>query len=123
MQYSPAVLALAKAAIDRFPDEARLASERLANRHYEPDAWHSWLEEFSQITTEAIRRRDEEQARAHLAFMSERLSTADEDVREVIDVAYTENLLWDLNAAQKKWGWTLMPENLRALYRAMWGEP
>ena len=123
MQDFSAVLALIHAVTARFPDEARLASERLASKGYDPDAWHFWFEEFAQITTEAIRRRDETQTRAHLMFMSDQLHIAGPEVFEAIDVSYTENLMWDLGAAQKKWGWTLVPENLRALYRAMWGEP
>ena len=55
--------------------------------------------------------------------LSERLATADAAVQQYIDVYYVEALMWNLDDKTKKWGWSLVPANLKKLYLAMWREP
>jgi len=32
--------------------------------------------------------------------------------------------MWDIKDKEKlKWGWSLIPENLKELYKETWGEP
>lgn len=90
---------------------------------YDEDATHAWLERFSQLTTDAIKRKDFDTARGHLSLMSRLLSSCGEEATKCIDVAYVESLLWDIrDETLKREGWKIIPANLRALYLAMWRE-
>ena len=123
MESAPSLVQLVKDISARFPIDAQLIAARIEELGYEPDAFTAWFEQFSQRTTEAIRSGDEILARGHLALMSQRMETADKIVMEYIDVYYVESLMWNLDDKKKKWGWSLIPNNLRKLYVAMWGEP
>ena len=123
MESAPSLVQLVKDISARFPIDAQLIAARIEELGYEPDAFTAWFEQFSQRTTEAIRNGDETSARGHLALMSQRMETADKIVTEYIDVYYVESLMWNLDDKKKKWGWSLIPNNLRKLYVAMWGEP
>lgn len=81
------------------------------------------MEAFSQATTEAMARRDEKTVVAHLKYVSEKLKRASAKEKEYIDVYYVESLMWNLDKQGKKWGWSLIPANLKELYNGMWGEP
>jgi hypothetical protein len=81
------------------------------------------MNEFSEMTTAAIGERNEALARAYLNHASRLLIDAGKKGREYIDVYYVEDLMWNLDAESKKWGWTIIPKNLRDLYVAMWGYP
>ena len=54
--------------------------------------------------------------------MSDKLEKADADARYAIDVDYVENFLYKLSLKKKRWAWTLIPQNLKDLYVAFWGE-
>jgi hypothetical protein len=83
---------------------------------------HIWLERFSQFTTDAIKRGDLSTATKHLALLSRLVASGDEQISRCIDVAYVESLMWDIKDDRiKREGWKVIPENLRALYVAMWG--
>jgi hypothetical protein len=82
------------------------------------------MEAFSQCTTNAIKKYDEHTASSHLKYMSEKLVTASDIEREYIDVYYVESLMWDIQDHKtRRWGWSIIPENLKVLYQEMWGEP
>ncbi|AJQ95608.1 hypothetical Protein YC6258_03572 [Gynuella sunshinyii YC6258] len=81
------------------------------------------METFSQFTTNAIKRFDERTVKAHFEYMSNKLKQASKVEAEYIDVYYVESLMWDIKDKKaKQWGWSLLPNNLRALYREMWGD-
>ena len=106
-----------------FSDEAALIDAMLLRDGYDEDAYFTWLEHFSQFTTDAIRRRDFRRAMKHLDLLSRLLARGDERSKKCIDVAYVESLMWDIRDQRlKSEGWQLIPPNLRALYVAMWGE-
>ena len=108
-----------------FPDEALFVDKRLAEDFYDvEESPHTWLERFSQLTTDAIKDGDRSKALAHLKLLSSLLTAADEPTARCIDVAYVESLLWDIadDDAIKFQGWQLIPSNLQAQYLAMWGE-
>jgi len=105
-----------------FPEQASQIDEALAQDGYE-DAPHTWVERFSQFTTDAIRRGEYSTATAQLNLVSRLLATGDEPTLRCIDVAYVESLMWDIKDEKlKREGWKLIPENLRKLYVAMWGQ-
>jgi hypothetical protein len=106
----------------RFPNEAKLADAYLAENWFDADAHEIWLEQFSQETTDAMSRRDEASVMEHLSFISQLLRNADAAVGQYIDVCYVESLMWNLDEETKAWAWRLIPENLKSLYVAMWGE-
>lgn len=82
-----------------------------------------WVERFSQLTTNAIRRGETSIAKQHLELLSRLLAAGDEATARCIDVAYVEPVMWDVKDAKAKHeGWKLVPENLRALYVQMWGQ-
>ncbi|WP_284620809.1 DUF7674 family protein [Aquabacterium humicola] len=105
-----------------FPAEAAEIDEALARDGY-VNAYHTWVERFSQFTTDAIKRGDLTKATAHLNLLSRLLAQGDEFTLRCIDVAYVESLMWDVKDEKiKKSGWKRVPANLRALYVAMWGK-
>lgn len=84
---------------------------------------HIWIERFSQLTTNEIRRKEFAKACAHLNVLSRLVASGDESTRRCIDVAYVESLMWDIKDEKiRKAGWKVIPTNLRALYIEMWGE-
>jgi len=44
-------------------------------------------------------------------------------LRTIVDVSYAENLMWEATAAEKKWAWSFIAEDIRKLYADMWGDP
>lgn len=105
-----------------WPEEAALIDADLQTCGYE-DAHHTWLERFSQFTTNAIGRGEFSTASRQLNFLSQLLAAGDEATARCIDVAYVESLMWDVkDPKMKREGWKLMPANLRALYVQMWGQ-
>ena len=105
-----------------FPEQAAQIDQAVDHDGYE-DAPHTWVERFSQFTTDAIKRGDSSTAMAHLKLVSRLLAAGDEATTRCIDVAYVESLMWDVRDDRlKREGWKLVPENLRRLYVAMWGE-
>jgi len=118
--------AAARAIVDAiraaFPEEVAHIDPALSRDGY-VEAHHIWVERFSQCTTDAIRRGDQSKAASHLKLLSALLNRGDEATRRCIDVAYVESLMWDIKDEKiKHAGWNLIPEDLKSLYLAMWGE-
>jgi hypothetical protein len=106
-----------------FAEEAAAVDEILLRDGYDEDAHFTWIERFSQFTTDAIKRKDFEKATSHMNLFSYILAAGNEATIQCIDVAYVESLMWDIrDEKQKREGWKLIPPNLRVLYVAMWGE-
>ncbi|QTN21464.1 hypothetical protein HZ992_14855 [Rhizobacter sp. AJA081-3] len=117
-----AALRIVEAIRAAFPAEAAEIDELLARDGYE-NAPHTWVERFSQFTTDAIKRGEVTTASAHLNLLSRLLAQGNDFTLRCIDVAYVESLMWDVEDEKlKKSGWKLVPANLRALYVEMWGE-
>ena len=107
-----------------FTRRPRVVDAILLQDGYDEDAYFSWLERFSQFTTDAVKRGEFTRAAEQLNLISRLLAAGDEATMRCIDVAYVESLLWDIADDElKREGWKLVPTNLRALYVAMWGEP
>ncbi len=111
---------------DLFPEVSVAIDKRIDSLGYgaEDFMYTEKMEAFSQFTTNAIKRFDERTVRAHFEYVSNKLSKASKVEAEYIDVYYVESLMWDIKDKKvKKWGWSLFPNNLKALYREVWGEP
>ncbi len=120
MESRPSVAKIKKAVAAQFPAEAAVVDAEMA--HYDDDAYESWLERFCDTTNDAMARRDESLVDAHLSFLSRQLAETDEEGRTAIDVAYAENLMWNLDVEGKRWAWPRIPANLQQLYIDIWGE-
>ena len=119
-----AALRIAESVRAAFHEEATLVDAILVQDGYDEAAYFSWLERFSQFTTDAVKRGEFTRAAEQLNLISRLLAAGDEATMRCIDVAYVESLLWDIADDElKREGWKLVPTNLRALYVAMWGEP
>lgn len=122
-------IALLDAICATFPEVAEELDRTLKDvweygPHDRHRVWTDLIERFSQITTDAIRRNDEQTARAYLSFIEDKYRSAGAHARKAIDVYYVESLLWDIkDVKQKTWGWSLIPKPLQDLYVAMWGQP
>ena len=106
-----------------FPEDAALADGLLLRDGFDENAHFIWLEHFSQLTTDAIKRLEFTKVNQHLNLFSHIVAGGDEPTVQCIDVAYVESLMWDIKDDKlKREGWKLIPANLRTLYVAMWGE-
>ena len=105
-----------------FPKDAKYADKSAKAYADDDSAWTVWFEAFAERTRKAFRRGDEATAVAHMTYMSDKLEKADADARYAIDVDYVENFLYKLSLKKKRWAWTLIPQNLKDLYVAFWGE-
>jgi len=108
-----------------FPDVGSRIDKQMEDLEIDPEdkMYTQMFECFSQATTDAIKAKDSETASKHLTYMSNKLKHANEVEREYIDVYYTEPLMWDIKDPKlRAWGWKLFPENIKQLYKDMWGE-
>ncbi|MDQ8020708.1 MAG: hypothetical protein REI94_02640 [Moraxellaceae bacterium] len=112
--------------IRSFPTLVPYLREWLERQGYDTDEQrpHPVLERFADATTEAISKKDEVLARGYLALVESFLTSDDQELRALLDVAYCENLMWDLQDKElKHWGYSLFPPEVRRLYTDMWGSP
>ncbi|MDR7267831.1 hypothetical protein J2X20_000460 [Pelomonas saccharophila] len=108
----------------RFPEEALATDQWLRERGWAPEEMtFMWIEAFADRTSEAVKRRDQAAIAAHTEFMAKEHRQGSESVRSLVDVAYAENLMWDLDISDRVWAWPHIARTVRALYEAMWGVP
>lgn len=100
MERRPSVAKIKKAVAARFPAEASLVDAPMD--YFDHDAYETWLERFCDTTNDSMARRDESLVHSHLSLLSQQLAEADEEGRRAIDVAYTENLMWNLDIEAKR---------------------
>lgn len=123
MEIDPSVRALLLGVMKVFPDVGKRMKRCAREIGGVSFSTTRMMNEFSLMTSEAMRDRNEQVVQAHLSYVSNLLIGANEKVHEYIDVYYVEELMYDLDEQSKQWGWFRIPENLRALYVAMWGQP
>ncbi|MBV8621437.1 MAG: hypothetical protein JOY84_21440 [Curvibacter sp.] len=121
MKLRESVAKMKRAVAAQFPEDAAATDAQM--EFFDEDAYETWLERFCDTTNAAMARRDEQRVIAHLSFMSQQLELADNAVRCALDVAYVENLMWNLDLDGKRWAWPRIPSNLKQLYLDMWGQP
>lgn len=105
----------------QFPEDAAATDAQM--EFFDEDAYEIWLERFCETTNAAMALRNEQRVMAHLSFMSQQLELADNAMRRALDVAYIENLMWNLDLDAKRWAWPRIPSNLKQVYLDMWGQP
>jgi len=107
----------------KFPDVSINIDNWLEHQGYTEDdkMYTSMMEAFSQSTTDHIKEKNTESAQMHLNYISNKLMSASTKEYEYIDVYYVESLMWDIeDKSILKYGWNLMPNNLKKLYTDMW---
>ena len=109
---------------DAFPVAAARTDEWMRDRWEEPDeAPHIWVEAFADQTNEAALSGDWPVIREHTEFMADAYRTGSSSVRSLVDVAYAENLMWNVEDAAKVIAWPHVAIEVRELYERMWGPP
>ena len=81
----------------------------------------NWIEAFADGTTEAVRRRDAEAARAQTNFIAAAYRAEPDALRTIVDVPYAEDLMQDSSADDNTWAGRLIAEQIRQLSTDMWG--
>jgi hypothetical protein len=111
----------------RFPEEARRTDEWQMGRGWEglelEEAPHIWVEAFADRTTEAARAANWSAVKDHTEFMAAEYRNGSDPVKKLIDVAYAENLMWNLEDSAKVVAWPYVDKAVQGLYERMWGIP
>jgi hypothetical protein len=78
---------------------------------------YSWFEALANaLNKEMSREVPVTEYQELLAVISSSFECGDEAVRKCIDVAFVENLFWQVSQAKSAAYWTVLPENLKRLY-------
>jgi hypothetical protein len=112
----------------RFPQSASLTDDWMRERGWDEleeleEAPHTWVEAFADRTTEAAREENWSLVQEHSEFFAAEYRKGPEAVRQLVDVAYAENLMWNLDSRGKVLAWPYIAEEVRKLYEQMWGKP
>jgi hypothetical protein len=111
----------------RFPEEARRTDEWHMDRGWEglelDEAPHLWVEAFADRTTEAARAANWSAVKHHTEFMAAEYRNGSDFVKKLVDVAYAENLMWNLEDSAKVVVWPYVDKVVQDLYEHMWGTP
>jgi hypothetical protein len=107
------------------PEAARQAEARLQAQGWNLStaSAHLWLEALADVSNAAIRQRDQAAFVAQTRCLAAAYGRASPAQQACIDVAYAQNLMWQVSAADKRWAWPLLPAPLKKLYSAIWGAP
>ena len=82
-----------------------------------------WIEKFGYNTRDCIRKKEYTQAEKYLNFMDIALKTDDTNLKNIIEVGYVENILYDLTHIQQKEAWKYIPERTKKSYATIWSVP
>jgi len=108
----------------KFPAEAAKTDRWLVERLWKPqEVPHIWVEAFAERTSEAIRAKDAKLVKEQSEFMSVEYRQGSKVVRDMVNVSYVENIMWNLDGSAKTWAWKHLSQEVRQLYHAMWGTP
>ncbi len=78
---------------------------------------YSWFESLANALNKEMSRGVAPKKYAGLfRHMSASFNNGDEEVRNCIDVAFTENLFWQVTSERAESYWELLPSNLKELY-------
>lgn len=110
----------------RFPADAAMTDKWLRERGWDPTDGNtalSWVEAFADRTTEAVKRRDAETIRQQTTFIADAYRAEPNALRTIVDVSYSENLMWDVSVDDKRWAWPHIAGDIQRLFKQMWGDP
>ena len=78
---------------------------------------YSWFESLANALNLEMKKKASVESHIELLeFISSQFSVGIEEVRNAIDVAFVENLFWQVSATEAKPYWQVLPNNLRNLY-------
>jgi hypothetical protein len=107
---------------DQLTDVDKLHIERWGSLH--PDYAYSWFESLAYALNAAMTKGSEQPRFAEVVnFLSAALRTASQEVLNCIDVAFVENLFWQVSAGKAQASWALLPEQLKEFYLAFHSRP
>ncbi|WP_154668056.1 DUF7674 family protein [Pseudoduganella violaceinigra] len=108
---------------NRFPGEADRTDAWLRERGWDDlnEVPYVWIEAFADRTSDAVRLADWNMVIEHTKFLAAEYRKGSDAVRKLVDVAYAENLMWNLGAEDKTAGWPNIAKEVRALYEKTWG--
>jgi hypothetical protein len=100
------------------------ADRRHAEYHHDPEDEQAylWFEGLAEVLNNAMR--DGVDAGDHgplLQFLDGQFTSGGPGVRDCLDVAFVENLFWEVPAALAAPHWHRLPEGLKSLYLGFHG--
>jgi hypothetical protein len=111
----------------RFPEESKRTDQWQMDRGWEKleldEAPHLWVEAFADRTTEAARAANWSAVKDHTEFMAAEYRNGSDPVKNLVDVAYAENLMWNLEDSDRVEAWPYVDKVVQELYERMWGTP
>ena len=85
---------------------------------------YSWFESLANaINSEMIKKVSCKDYESLFDSISSQFVVGDLDIRKAIDVAFVENLFWQVGKTEGKPYWEMMPINLKDLYIGFHGQP
>ena len=123
VQIDPNTRALLRDIMRRFPESGVVMLRYARDRRSIRFNLTGMMEEFARETQRAVSRGKPQIAKQHFDFLATRLRQGNTVDREYIDVYYVEGILHGVSKTVAKDIWALMPDCLRQLYVAMWGNP
>ena len=102
-----------------FPDISQRADELHVNQWgtLDVDLSYSWFESLANaLNQEMSKERPYENHKALFDFMDQALSNASVEIYQCIDVAFVENLFWQVPSKKCASYWNSIPQALRRLY-------
>jgi hypothetical protein len=111
----------------RFKEEAERTDQWMLERSCDLDDLDEmtflWMEAFADRTNDAMRAHDFERVKAHTEHLAGQYRSGSAAVKNLIDVAYAENLMWDVKGKNRKLAWPHIGKDMQNLYIAIWGQP
>ncbi len=103
-----------------FPEVKRDVNKRLLENANDWSCYF-FLEAFVDITNKYLRKREYTKAIEHLVYVEKKMKNGNDELVSLLDVAYIENLLWDLERDEKKRAWKYLPIGIQNRYTRIWG--
>jgi len=104
---------------DKYPGVTEIADKEHIQiwGDVDPEFAYSWFESLANaLNKEMTEGVDAEKYKGLLNFISAHFQAEDEEVKNCIDVAFTENLFWQVPAVKAEVYWKILPDNLKELY-------
>lgn len=118
-RYKMPVLDLYYETREKFPEITEKADrEHIRNwGDIDPEFAYSWFESLANALNKEMSREISPQNYLGVFwYLSASFCNGDKEVRNCIDVAFTENLFWRVTVVQAEPYWELLPSNLKDLY-------
>ena len=111
----------------RFPAEASQTDKWLVERQYDlqnlEEMTYPWMESFADRTKEAVLEHNATRIKVLTGFIAEQYRANSDALRNIIDVAYSENIMWGVDDSDRVWAWPHIAEEVQHFYEAVWGIP